>query len=98
MSLKFNGKLDVAEGSTSQVYELSIKFFLQDVAEIAEHFDLETFFYIKDTYGKKKYLPEDPYSFILSDILLEHNSRIVEPNVINDTQTPPVESLEPTLV
>ena len=94
---KNNGKLEVAEGNTSQLSNLSMESYLRNVAEVVESFGLKAFFYIKDIDGKMKYLPEEPYSFTIDDILAEHTSRLVEPSVITNSQTPHVETPESTL-
>ena len=46
---------------------------------------LENFFYLPDSDGNMKYLPEDSYNFTLASILVEYKIRRVEPGVINDS-------------
>ena len=52
---------------------------------MVERFGLETFFYLPDSNGTMKYLPEDPYTFTLSTNPPEHESRISKPTPILDT-------------
>ena len=91
--LKFNGKLDVTEENTASLTELNLEGFLRSVGEVVERFGLETFFYLPDSAGIMKYLPEDPHTFTLALVLTEHESRCSEPapimgGVDNNTETP----------
>ena len=43
-SLKFNGKLDVAEGNTASLTKLNVEGFLRGVEAIVKRFGLEAFF------------------------------------------------------
>ena len=81
-SLKFNGKLDVTEENTASLTELNIEGFLRGVGDVVKLFGLETFFYLPDSGGIMKYLPEDPHTFTLASVLAEHESRIREPTPI----------------
>jgi len=83
-SLKFNSKLDVTEGDPSTLSELNMDSFLRSVADIIEHFGLENFFYLPDSDKNMKYFPEGPHNFTLSSVLAEHQSRLVEPECVDD--------------
>merc|ERR1740124_1351391 len=61
-SLKFNGKLDVTEENIASLTELNLEGFLRAVGDMVERFGLETFFYLPDSGGSMKYLPEDPHT------------------------------------
>ena len=65
--------------------ELNLEAFLRAVEDIVERFGLETFFYLPDTSGEMKYLPEDPHNFTLKDLIKEHETRLVEPAPVLDT-------------
>ena len=83
-TLKFNGKMDVKESNTASLSELNLEAFLNSVGDTVERFGLETFFYLPDSLGEMKYLPEDPHTFSLQSVLKEHNSRLTEPSPIVD--------------
>ena len=57
ISLKFNGKSYIAKGNTATLTKLNMEKFLRAVGNVIERFGLEKF-YMKDTDGKMKYLPE----------------------------------------
>ena len=84
-TLKFNGKMDVRESNTASLSELNLEAFLTGVGDTVERFGLETFFYLPDSLGEMKYLPEDPHTFTLQSVLDEHESRLVEPSPVNDS-------------
>ena len=83
-SLKFNGKLEVTNENQSSLTELNMEEFLRSVGETVERFGLQSFFYLKDASKKMKYLPEEPHSFTLEQVLTEHTSRLVEPIALDD--------------
>ena len=84
-TLKFNGKLELSSENQSTLTELSMEGYLRAVGEMVERFGLQTFFYIMDFLKKMKYLPEEPHSFTLEEVLTEHKSRLVEPDEVLDS-------------
>ena len=83
-SLKFNGKLDITEEHTASLTELNLEGFLRSVGDIVERFGFENFFYLPDSAGVMKYLPEDLHIFTLAMVSDEHKSRISKPTAVND--------------
>ena len=79
--------MDVKDNNTAFLSELNLEAFLRAVEDIVERFGLETFFYLPDTSGKMKYLPEDPHNFTLKDLIKEHETRLVEPAPVLDTSS-----------
>ena len=91
-SLKFNGKLDVTDGEVATLTELNMEAFLRSVSGVIERFGLETFFYLKGSDSKMKYLPEEPHTFTLNMVIAEHKQRTSDPTPIMDALNPTVET------
>ena len=76
--------MDLEQANTASLTEMNLESFLRSVGDAVERFGLETYFYLPDTEGDMKYLPEDPHTFTLEAVLTEHKSRLVEPAQVND--------------
>jgi len=73
----------VKKGDPSTLSKLNMKEFLHSVADIVERFGLETLFYLPNSDKNMRYLPEEPHNFTLASVLADHNSRIIEPDIID---------------
>ena len=84
-TLKFNGNMDVKESNTASLTEMNLDMFLRNVGDIVERFGLEPFFYLPNSSGAMKYLPEDSHTFTLTSVLDKHKSRLSEPTPVLDS-------------
>jgi len=80
--LKLNGRQEIADENPSTLSKYNMGSFLKEVAEMIEHFGLQTFFYLKDSSVKMKCLPDKPRNFMLESITTEHSFRLMEPKVV----------------
>ena len=68
----------MTEGNIASITVLNLEGFLRAVGDIVERFGLENFFYLPDSSCSMKYLPENPCTFTLASILVEHESRLLD--------------------
>ena len=88
-SLKYDGKLKL-DSSEVTSKELDKEEFLLAVDEAIMSYGLQTFFYLPDQTGTIKYLAEEPHMFTIDQIMVEHDSRMIEPAPLlddNDEET-----------
>ena len=82
-TMKFDGKLELSDSSRST--EIDKEQFFQSVQENINFYGLQTFFFLPDTSNQMRNLVKNTHLFTMQDVSKEHNSRLVEPTVVNDS-------------
>ena len=81
-SMKFDGNLELHESLPST--EMNKEQFFQAVSDNINFYGLQTFFYLPFD-GKMRYLVKNIHLFTIDSVTQEHESRLIEPSVINDS-------------
>ena len=81
-SMKFDGNLELNESLPST--EMNKEQFFQAVSNNINFYGLQTFFYLPFD-GKMRYLVKNIHLFTIDSVTQEHESRLIKPFVINDS-------------